>query len=81
MTRFLSGACPARYALARDLLAPVTAIGVERLITSPFCAVNYLPWGRLSSKLSKGTSGVALKVLVVIPPLIEVEPTSSTVTP
>ncbi len=39
------------------------------------------PWGRLSSKELKGTSGVALKVEVVIPFLICVEPTKSTVTP
>jgi hypothetical protein len=39
------------------------------------------PWGRVSSKLSKGASGVALKVLLVIPLRIKVEPTSCTVTP
>jgi hypothetical protein len=39
------------------------------------------PWGRLSSKLLKGASGVALKVFVVIPFLIWVLPMRSIVMP
>src|SRR4029077_7314350 len=57
----------------------IVSLEVHRLAFA--ASAENLPWGSFSSKELKGTSGVALKVLEVTPFLMNVEPTSSTVTP
>ena len=65
---------------------PVNAVGITSLVLQrfPFAArAEYLPWGKLSSKLAIGTSGTFLNVLLVmfVLLLMNVLPTRSTVTP
>ena len=66
---------------------PTKSVGIFSALCSvhklPFAAnaLNF-PCGRFNSNVSKGTSGVVLKLVLVIPDLlIKVVPTRSTVTP
>jgi hypothetical protein len=57
----------------------MTSLVLQRL---PLAAnAEYGPWGSVSSKVLKGAAGTVLKVLLVMPLLMAVLPTRSTVTP